>query len=280
MKLEDDLLKVIEESATSLDELNQDVDKLEKECLLRKKVLEMMPSAADNIAKLESICEKASEKLKALEKEWQSVEDPLLKEIAIKENLKIERMNRVSEMIEDIKKYRELMGPMLHDLKERQERAQLLSEERAKLPKNLNRTLYTHRIMDITASLAKQHKEVEKITNDIRDLQKTINLNSNTLQRTDAICEELIFKAASDRNDPVMVDTYRRLKTLRAAFETLIATVNTIGSTEKQTRDFETKIDQEKNRLASYNFDRIQGDLDAIMKENQSLVAQVKQLSK
>jgi hypothetical protein len=48
-------------------------------------------------------------------------------------------MNRVSEMIEDIKKYRELMGPMLHDLKERQERAQLLSEERGKLPKNLNR---------------------------------------------------------------------------------------------------------------------------------------------
>jgi glutaredoxin 2 len=48
--------------------------------------------------------------------------------------------------------------------------------------------------MDITASLAKQNKEVDKITNDIRDLQKTINLNTNTLQRADAISEELIFK--------------------------------------------------------------------------------------
>jgi hypothetical protein len=48
-------------------------------------------------------------------------------------------MNRVSEMIDEIKKYRELMGPMLHDLKERQERAQLLADEKAKLPKNLNR---------------------------------------------------------------------------------------------------------------------------------------------
>jgi hypothetical protein len=48
--------------------------------------------------------------------------------------------------------------------------------------------------MDITASLAKQNKEVDKITNDIRDLQKTINSNTNTLQRADAIAEELIFK--------------------------------------------------------------------------------------
>jgi peptidoglycan hydrolase CwlO-like protein len=163
-------------------------------------------------------------------------------------------------------------------------------------------TLYTHRIMDITSSLAKQHKEVEKITNDIRDLQKTINLNTNTLSRTDAICEELIFtvsssaftlilpinkmfffhdcKAADNRNDPVMVDTYRRLKNLRSAFESLVSTVNSIGSTEKQTRDYETKIDQEKNRLASYNFERIQTDLEAIMKENASLLNQVKILSK
>jgi hypothetical protein len=42
-------------------------------------------------------------------------------------------------MVEDIKKYREMMVPMVHDLKERQERVQLLAEEQAKLPKNLNR---------------------------------------------------------------------------------------------------------------------------------------------
>ena len=77
-----------------------------------------------------------------------------------------------------------------------------------------------------------------------------------------------------------MVDTYRRLKQLRSSFETLIGTVNNIGSVEKMTRDFETKIEAEKTRVASYNIDRIQTDLNAIMKENTSLVNQVKQLSK
>lgn len=77
-----------------------------------------------------------------------------------------------------------------------------------------------------------------------------------------------------------MVDTYRRLKNLRSAFESLIQTVNNIGQTEKQTRDYETKIDAEKNRVAAYNFERIQADLEAITKENHQLLQQVKALSK
>jgi hypothetical protein len=90
MKVEEDLMKVLEEAETKLEEYNQEADRLEKECLLKKKVLEMMPSAAENISKLEQICEKSSEKLKSLEKEWQNVEEPMLNEIAMKENRKIE----------------------------------------------------------------------------------------------------------------------------------------------------------------------------------------------
>lgn len=136
--------------------------------------------------------------------------------------------------------------------------------------------MYTHRIMDITNQIVKQNKDIDKITNDIRDIQKTINLNSSTLQRADAIAEELIFAAANDRNDPVMVDTYRRLKTLRAKFEDLIGTVSKIGQQEKANRDLETKIDQEQARISSNNFDRIKADLDAIVKENTQLVTQIK----
>jgi Mg2+ and Co2+ transporter CorA len=96
MKMEDDLLKAIDDSESSLEELNTEAEKLEKECLLRKKVLEMMPTAKENISKLEGICEKASDKLKLLEKEWANVEDPLLKEIQEKENKKIAVLSLLS----------------------------------------------------------------------------------------------------------------------------------------------------------------------------------------
>lgn len=72
-----------------------------------------------------------------------------------RERKKASRMNKVATMIEEIKQYREVMASMVHDLKEKQDRASMLEEEKAKLPKNLNRALYTHRIMDITSSIGK-----------------------------------------------------------------------------------------------------------------------------
>jgi hypothetical protein len=83
-----------------------------------------------------------------------------------------------------------------------------------------------------------------------------------------------------DKNDPVMVDTYRRLKSLRTRFDELISTVSKIGQQEKFSRDLETKIDQERLRISSNNFDRIQADLEAISKENQQLVSQIKAAQK
>lgn len=77
-----------------------------------------------------------------------------------------------------------------------------------------------------------------------------------------------------------MVDTYRRLKTLRARFETLVSTVSKIGQQEKQRRDLETKIDQEMSRVSANNFDRIKSDLDAVQQENAGLVQQIKSLTK
>ena len=73
-----------------------------------------------------------------------------------------------------------------------------------------------------------------------------------------------------------MVDTYRRLKTLRSKFEELVGSVNRIGQQEKLLRDLETKIDQEQSRISANNFDRIKGDLEAIMEENGQLINQIK----
>lgn len=55
--------------------------------------------------------------------------------------------------VEEIKKFREEMVTMIQELKDKQERVQVLGDEMKKLPRNINRALYTHRIMDIIASI-------------------------------------------------------------------------------------------------------------------------------
>ena len=42
-------------------------------------------------------------------------------------------------MVEEIKRYRQDMISMIQDLKDKQDRAQILNEEKAKLPRNINR---------------------------------------------------------------------------------------------------------------------------------------------
>jgi hypothetical protein len=50
---------------------------------------------------------------------------------------------------------REEMVAMMQELKDKQEKSQVLLEEVSKLPRNINRTMYTYRIMDIIASIGR-----------------------------------------------------------------------------------------------------------------------------
>jgi uncharacterized membrane protein len=255
-------------------------EELENEILLKRKTLEMLPSAGDNIAKLQDICGASAKKLMSLAQEWEAHRRPLIEQLRDVMSIKARRRAQCKQMVEDMKRYRTEMVAMMQDLKDKQDRAAILNEELNKLPKNINRALYTHRILDIINSITKQSKEVEKITSDIRDLQKSISSATATVQRADAIAEETIYSAANAPSpDPVVVDLYRQLKTLRSRFETLVETVNKIGNHEKAAHDLETKIEQETTRVSVNNANRIKADLDLIRAENAQLVAEVKSLS-
>jgi predicted Co/Zn/Cd cation transporter (cation efflux family) len=131
--------------------------------------------------------------------------------------------------------------------------------------------------MDIITSISKQNIDIDKIANDIRNIQKTINSTSQTLGRSDQAAEELIFAAANaPKSDTATVDTYRGLTTLRAKFDMLNETVSKVGAQEKQSRDLEIKIEQEMTRVNTNNFDRVREDLKSVKSENAALVKKLK----
>jgi len=167
---------------------------LEKEIMIKRKTLEMLPSAAENIGKLQAICGGSAKRLMQLAQEWETHRRPLVDKLRGIKASKMQRRNKCRQMVDEMKARREEMAGMIQDLKDKQTRAQTLAEELNKLPKNINRTLYTHRIMDIISSIGKQNRDIDKITNDIRDIQKTINQSTLSLQRADAVAEELIYQ--------------------------------------------------------------------------------------
>lgn len=280
--------RVFSNSSSKIRQLESDLaallsvgERLEQDVLVKKKTLEMLPMAAENIIKLQDICGNNSKHLMKLAQEWESHRKPLLEQLRIKTNTRGKRRERCKDMVEEMKRCREEMVGMIQSLKDKQERIQVYNEEIKSIPKNINRAVYTHRIMDIIASINKQNADISKITDDIRVIQKTISATTSSMQRADAVAEELVFAAANQpKSDSATVETYRRLRTMRSKFEGLIDTVGHIGSQEKQSRLLETKIDREMTRVSANNFERIRSDLDQVLQDNAQIIAQIKRVTK
>jgi hypothetical protein len=250
---------------------------LETDVMLKRKVLELLPSAAENIKKLQDICGASAKRLLELSHEWELHRRALLDRVRNPKGSKSERKLRCKIMVDEMKVFRELMQKMVSDLKDKQDYSQTLKDELEKLPRNINRNIYTFRIMDIISQVAKQNKEIEKIIGDIHDIQKAINQANSSLQRADTIAEEKIYAAANTPgSDPAMTDAYRHLRRLRSTFEQLVVTVEKIGQEDKAARGLETKIEQEQARVSANNFDRIQSDLEQIKSENNQLICRLK----
>lgn len=174
-------------------ELQARCDEMEKEIMIKKQTLELLPKAADNVRALTAECDEQSKHLSSLADEWEVHRAPLLERLNSLQLLKSQRRQRCKEMIEDIKRYKEEIAGMAPELREKQAKSVALQEERAKLNQDVSRSIYTEKILMVTRNLAKHNAEVEKVCGDIRELQRDIGRTTEALQRADAVAEEFTF---------------------------------------------------------------------------------------
>eukprot|EP00505_MAST-04D_sp_SCG-Rhode-Island_P000373 Stramenopile-MAST_4_protein_373 len=265
------------EVKSKLSELELEISSAEKEYKVRSQTLKMLPNAEENIKKLEGICAASRARLEKFAEEWEKVKTPLMKEY---EEIKASVTRRKEEgrwKVGEMRRMREEMRTMAGSIREAEERYKLLSDEFEKMPKNINRAVYTYRIMDIIKQIRKQQGEVDRIVSDIRSVQRALNVVSQKLSRTEAITDEHVFQAASSqKNDPAYIQAYRSLANVREIFDDLVATAEEGGKLESATRDFENRAKQLENRITSQNMERVVADLESVKKENVKLAKAIK----
>ncbi len=280
-------LKIDEQEATQrakaatsgMEELSEEIKKLQKETNMKQQTLDMLPKAAENLAKLNAICEASQQRLNALEAEWVRFKGPLQSQLDDARNINTARRAEVQELVEKMRALRDEMPTMLQELKDKQKMATQLAEELQSLP-NIDRNEYTNRIMDIIKQIAQQDKNIAQITGEIRDLQRQIKNTTESVERADAIAENKVYGAAKLKSNEASVEVYKALMTLRASFEALIKVVNDIGLQKKLASELENKIEQENARVSSQNYDRIRSDLDKIREENKVLLQKLPRKAK
>jgi hypothetical protein len=253
---------------------------LEEDATTKSKTLAMLPKAAENIGKLEVICEGSALKLTDLVQQWKAYRLPLAETLLQKRNFASARKTKCKSMLGEMKRARREMQAMAHEVRDKEQQAKLLKDELLKMPKMLNRALYTYRIMDIIASIAKQKGEIDKIILEVQQVQKEINAIGERLVRAEELADVKIFATANrdSKKDPAMVRSYRHLQDLRARFDELVTTISRIGKTETDARDTEGKSEQLAERVSKNGTERIFSDIEQVRQENTDIVAKIKML--
>eukprot|EP00945_MAST-04E_sp_MAST-4E-sp1_P004252 g4252.t1 len=264
---------------TATQTLNGAIKIVEKDYKVKAQTLKLLPNAEENIKKLQGICAASSQRLKDFESEWEKVKKPLMAEYEVAKNSVLKRKEEGRWKVQEMRRMREEMRDMATAIREAEEKYKLLQAEFKKMPKSINRAVYTYRIMDIIKQIRKQQGEVDRIVADIKSVQRALNSISQKLTRTEAITDEHVFQAAkTQKNDPAYVSAYRNLSQVREIFDDLVATAEKGGKLENATRDYENRAEQLGTRITSQNMDSVLADLDAVKKENSQLKKKLKSL--
>mmetsp|Transcript_36535 Transcript_36535/g.91598 ORF Transcript_36535/g.91598 Transcript_36535/m.91598 type:complete len:642 (-) Transcript_36535:279-2204(-) len=246
---------------------------LNDELRVKKKALELLPDAENNIKALEGVTTHSITRLKDLAKEWEQHRQPLLTKYKELKEAFAKRKEGAEKKLDEIRVMRTRMREIADETKKRDDRYHQLVEVYNRMPKNINRSVYTRRILDIVKNVKKQKVDIDKILIDTRTLQKEINAISEALGRSFAVTSEVIFNDAL--KEPTAKQAYKDLAATHEKFKSLSEQIEETGSTRNAILDLEEKMEQVSARIESLNLERITADLDQIQQENVELQQQL-----
>ncbi|XP_013990624.1 coiled-coil domain-containing protein 22 isoform X3 [Salmo salar] len=260
------------------DELKQkELSKAEKEDSVRvkKQTIDLMPDAENNLAKLQALVEGSAKRVVNLAAQWEKRRAPLIDEHRrLKElcsNQEIESSRKLSEIKELHNKIRQ----SAEESKKKEALYKQLITEFENLPKDVSRSAYTARILEIVGNIRKQKEEITKILSDTKELQKEINNLTGKLDRTFAVTDELVFKDA--KKDESVRKSYKYLAALHENCTQLIQTIEDTGTIMREIRDLEEQIETENGKKTVSNLEKILEDYKAIRQENSALAAKIRE---
>ncbi|KAL1021325.1 hypothetical protein UPYG_G00011810 [Umbra pygmaea] len=259
------------------DELKQkELSNAEKEdsVLVKKRTIDLLPDAENNLAKLQALVEGSAKRVVNLAAQWENHRAPLIDEHRRLKELCSNREMESSRKLTEIKELHDKIRQSAEEAKKKDGLYKQLITEFENLPKDVSRSAYTARILEIVGNIRKQKEEITKILSDTKELQKEINSLTGKLDRTFAVTDELVFKDA--KKDESVRKSYKYLAALHENCTQLIQTIEDTGTIMREIRDLEEQIETENGKKTVSNLEKILEDYKAIRQENSALAAKIR----
>ncbi|KAL4646246.1 coiled-coil domain-containing protein 22 [Arapaima gigas] len=273
-----DIKKLSQSISQVSDELKQrEMSNVEKQSSVRvkKQTVDLLPDAENNLAKLQALVESSAKRVASLASQWEKHRTPLVEEHQRLKELSSNRELESSRKLAEIKDLHDKIRQSAEDAKKKEGLYKQLITEFENLPKDVSRSAYTLRILEIVGNIKKQKEEITKILSDTKDLQKEINSLTGKLDRTFAVTDELVFKDA--KKDESVRKSYKYLAALHENCTQLIQTIEDTGTIMREIRDLEEQIETENGKKTVSNLEKILEDYKAIRQENSALAAKIRE---
>uniref|UniRef100_A0A673M6Z5 Coiled-coil domain-containing protein 22 n=1 Tax=Sinocyclocheilus rhinocerous TaxID=307959 RepID=A0A673M6Z5_9TELE len=180
-----------------------------------------------------------------------------------------------SRKLSEIKDLHDKIRQSAEEAKKKESLHKQLQTEYETLSKDVSRSAYTMRILEIVGNIKKQKEEITKILSDTKELQKEINSLTGKLDRTFAVTDELVFKDA--KKDESVRKSYKYLAALHENCTQLIQTIEDTGTIMREIRDLEEQIETENGKRTVSNLEKILEDYKAIRQENSALAEKIRE---
>ncbi|KAJ8871869.1 hypothetical protein PR048_028209 [Dryococelus australis] len=252
----------------------QAVKEKEESYLLKSRTYELLPDAENNLKKLQSLVDSCAQKLVGLAAQWDKHRLPLLEQYRSAKESISKRASENQQQTAASRSLKDKIQELEEDIQHKEQLYVQLKIEYEQVTKNVNRSAYTRRIMEIIGNIRKQKDEIDKVLADTKELQKEINMLTGRLDRSFTVADELIFKDA--KKDEVSRKAYKMLASLHSDCEELVNMVEETGATIRENRDFEEQVESERAKNVAANLERISADLRQMKQESTALTAQLK----
>ncbi|XP_050452818.1 coiled-coil domain-containing protein 22 homolog [Cataglyphis hispanica] len=240
---------------------------------IKAKAYELLQDGPENIKKLECAIEISTNKLINLANQWEKHRVPLIMKYRQEREKHSTKANASQKKLDEIKLLKEKEKELQEECRNKDQQHSQLVAEIQKLPKEVNRSAYTQRILEIINNVRKQRDEISKVLADTREIQKEINTLTGRLERSFTVVDELIFRDA--RTNEASRKAYKLLATLHSDCNELVSLVEETGATIREIRDLEEQIDSESAKNVGANLERITADLKQMKQETAALTAQL-----
>ncbi|XP_042874644.1 coiled-coil domain-containing protein 22 homolog [Penaeus japonicus] len=270
----------MEQASNQLKEL---VDKLAEEERLKeekvaehkmkKRIANLVPESESNIQRLKEALKNSEDKMARLKQQWEAHRQPLEEQLS-QLNLEVnkKKVNK-EELLGEMTELRDKMKAMVQDASRKESALAQLKNQFATMNKDINRSVYTKRIIDISAKVRKQKQEIDRVLADTRTIQKEINTLSGKLERTFTVVEGTAYKEAG--NNERVRQVYRAVAAVHEGCGELVDIVRETGTVQREISELKEQVDLEKSKKVEENLEQLKVDLNQVKKENASLKQQL-----